>query len=463
MLITREDIQRIGDEDTLLHFLEEKLNLSIPEGLPLEDITTKFGKHALGLSGVVANQVLDCQELSVSSGKSSGIILIRFNSESGYTEALRVVAEGLDRLGRNPMDLRFICMNEYFRPFAFSNFEGSESQDWQTAVLNIRVWTQENTHIHTSSEHELPVNFFCEEFSIESGNNTKDKIEINEFDVIESTSSASLLTKLEGNGTPLSTHEEILIGITPGYTRAFVINEYTYKQILDEDSESIRLIKRLPEPNQKWRCDSAYLICIPSSKIIQWPWSEAKNELEAEHIFAANYSAVSTHLKRYKIRLENRSPVHQGEFYWELAPRNLFSMTENPKIMYKTLSPSMQATYDDLKGLPLSTSFLIPTTDLSLLAVLNSKLFNWYAHKKFRSPDPKIKALAFTKQNMVKAPIALRTEEQKAELLGLVQQILDTPDSPKIPDIEREIDQLIYKLYELTDAEIALIEEESNK
>ena len=26
--ITREDIQCIGDEDTLLHFLEEKLNLT---------------------------------------------------------------------------------------------------------------------------------------------------------------------------------------------------------------------------------------------------------------------------------------------------------------------------------------------------------------------------------------------------------------------------------------------------
>ena len=86
MLITRDDIQRIGDKDTLLHFLEERLNLPIPEGFPLEDITIKFAKFALGLSGVVANQVLDCQELSISLGESSGIILIRFGSESGYAE-----------------------------------------------------------------------------------------------------------------------------------------------------------------------------------------------------------------------------------------------------------------------------------------------------------------------------------------------------------------------------------------
>ena len=149
MLITRDDIQCIDSEDTLLHFLEEKLNLPIPEGLTLEDITIKFTKFTLGLSGIVANQVLDCQELGVAPGESSGIILMRFNSASGYAEALRVVAAGLDKLGRNPVELRFICMNEYFQPFAFANFNDSESQDWQTAVLKYSCLdTREYTYSH---------------------------------------------------------------------------------------------------------------------------------------------------------------------------------------------------------------------------------------------------------------------------------------------------------------------------
>ena len=38
MLITRDDIQRIGDEDTLIHFLEEKLKLPIPEKASLAQI-----------------------------------------------------------------------------------------------------------------------------------------------------------------------------------------------------------------------------------------------------------------------------------------------------------------------------------------------------------------------------------------------------------------------------------------
>ena len=63
---------------------------------------------------------------------------------------------------------------------------------------------------------------------------------------------------------------------------------------------------------------------------------------------------------------------------------------------------------------------------------------------------------------MNKVPIAERTAAQKAEFSDLVQQILDDPDNFKVPDIEREIDEMVYKLYNLTRAEIALIEAESN-
>jgi hypothetical protein len=39
-----------------------------------------------------------------------------------------------------------------------------------------------------------------------------------------------------------------------------------------------------------------------------------------------------------------------------------------------------------------------------------------------------------------------------------VQQILAAPDSPEVPRLEAEIDQLVYALYGLTDEEIALVE-----
>lgn len=484
MLITQDDLQRIGDEDTLLHFLEEKLNLPIPEGLTLEDITIKFAKFALGLSGAVANQVLDCQELSVSPGESSGIILIRFNSESDYTEALRAVVEGLDRLGRNPVDLRFICMNEYFRPFAFAYFNDSESEDWQTAVLNIRAWTQENTHIHTSSEHELPTGFLGSELSedfneeavsdVEKDDPLSDKPEDIEeastsegYDVTqqrhrsEPTSPETLLAKLRKTGRSLSRYGNIHSGIVLGHTRAFAIDKFTRDRLVNEDPKSLEVIKPFLKP-RKWESELGHLICISSSRNQRWPWSGIKDESEAEQIFRETYPAISEHMKVYKDRLENRECFKTGSapFYWELPAYSFYADLKRPKIFYPPVTSSMQAAYDDSEKLLLAAAFFT-MTDLSLLAILNSKLFAWYTREEFW--EEKFNRLKLAKKNMNKTPIAPRNEDQKAVLSELVQRILNKSGSSEVADIERQIDELVYKLYDLTPAEIALIEEETKK
>ena len=48
---------------------------------------------------------------------------------------------------------------------------------------------------------------------------------------------------------------------------------------------------------------------------------------------------------------------------------------------------------------------------------------------------------------MGKVPIADRTTAQKAELIDLVERILADPQSDGVRDIEREIDVLVYRLF----------------
>jgi len=55
-------------------------------------------------------------------------------------------------------------------------------------------------------------------------------------------------------------------------------------------------------------------------------------------------------------------------------------------------------------------------------------------------------------------PIPPATDVQKAPIIERVQKILAAPDGPDVPQLEAEIDRLIYALYNLTDAEIALVE-----
>ena len=480
MLITRDDIQRIGDEDTLLHFLEEKLSLTVPEGALLSDITSKFSNFALGLTGTTTNRVLDCQEFSVSLGKPSGIFLIRFNSEQGYSEALRAIAGSLNQWGRNPTDLRFICADENFQPFAFAYFNGSASEDWQTASLTILTWTQENTNIHTSYGHKLPTGFFEGERSVGLDDFPEGKME-DDFDkentisgepetsssenqgkippevIVKQTSPEELFTKLQNTGAPLSQYENIYSGILTGYNKAFVIDESKRQQLIDDNTVSNELIKPLLVLGQKWKTGLTYLIWIPSSQNRHWPWSDAENEWEARWIFEKVYPAISAHLKLYENQLKRRS--HQGEFYWELTPNNLYSMSKHSKIVYPRTGSSMRAAYDASEALPLFPGLFIPTEDLSLLAILNSTLFDWYV-KIYRNSKPDDRNRSDFKNAFMKnVPIAARTEEQKVNLSQLVQQILAAPDSAAVPDFEKKIDVLVYKLYELTDAEIELINE----
>jgi hypothetical protein len=55
-------------------------------------------------------------------------------------------------------------------------------------------------------------------------------------------------------------------------------------------------------------------------------------------------------------------------------------------------------------------------------------------------------------------PIPEVTAAQKAPIIERVRKIIAAPDSPDVPKLEAEIDQMVYKLYGLTEDEIALVE-----
>ena len=121
----------------------------------------------------------------------------------------------------------------------------------------------------------------------------------------------------------------------------------------------------------------------------------------------------------------------------------------------------MRACYDTTDAYCLQTTYIIPTEDLSLLAILNGRLVDWYARHKFQNlNDPWTGGgLRFIAQYMRNLPIAERNREQKAELSALVERIIEDPESNQVRDIEKEIDDMVYQLYGLTDAEIELIKQ----
>ncbi len=491
--ITIDDIEDVIDEDTFMEFLMDVLHLPIPEDLPLEDITSIFSNEALGLSGFNDQQVLDCQELSISPGEPSGIILIRFKSETGYIGALQAIAKGLDQQGNNPTDLRFICTDEFFQPFAFAYFKDLVKEDRHAAELNILSWTQDNTRINISSEHEIPADLFIDQSTEERESTAGDNLpvdgidDLGEKDAIPDTladekevgsleaeskidlknnvtriSSGDLLGKLQKTCTPLGdTDWKIHKGVITGCNKAYVIEESKRQELIDKDPKSAEIIKLAIGKHQEtlWKPILKYIIWMPSSKNKPWEWADAKNESEARKIFAQTYPAISNHLKGFEKDLKGRHESCKGKYSWELTHREHKPEFLGPKITFYD-KPPVVAYYDESDAIVVSPFVhCIPTTDFSMLAILNSKLAEWYVQNRYEKKG----GGRLNKNKLQDFPVPDITTKQKTELTNIVEQILENPDNPNVPSLEEELNRLIYDLYELTSAEIKLIEEETNQ
>ena len=265
----------------------------------------------------------------------------------------------------------------------------------------------------------------------------------------------NLLDKLKKTGTPLGEYvdEGFYRGAVTGYDDAFIISESVRQQLIAEDSRSDELIKPVLRGRnlKKWRTASTgyYLIFT-------------RRGIDIEQ-----YPAIKQYLSQYRMELEPKKSPEQksgrkkGKYKWyEIQDTTAYyAEFEKPKIIYPETAKSLYGCYDTTKTFGLKTTYFISTRDLSLLAILNSKLFDWYARYKFQSlNDPWAGGrLQFKKASMEAVPIADQTAAQRTELAGLVEQILADPQSDGVRDLEREIDELVYQLYRLTDAEKALI------
>ncbi len=273
----------------------------------------------------------------------------------------------------------------------------------------------------------------------------------------------SLLNKVQDNGTQLNAviQGQFYFGIKTGYNDAFIINDDMREQLVTADPNSSQLIKPLLRGRnlRKWKAGTSneYLIVIESSTNREWQWTNARNDTEAERIFAETYPAIHNHLSSCRERLIVRDD--QGVYFWELRSCSYYTEFEKPKIVYRRIAKTLDALVDKTGTICLDTTYFIPTNDYTLLAILNSKLFLWYARYCFGNlGDPwSGGGLLFFTQYMEKVPIANRTTEQQAELSALVEQILADPHSDRVPEIEREIDEYVYHLYGLTDQEVQLI------
>lgn len=180
------------------------------------------------------------------------------------------------------------------------------------------------------------------------------------------------------------------------------------------------------------------------------------------------------HLTRFRPALSKRAGS-QKWFELQQPAAAVRKRAAAPKIVYPIIAPECRFTIDTEGRLINDKLFMLDSADLALLAVLNSRLANFY----FSSVCAALEGgsgryLEFRAQYVDKFPIpksfeAFPAKEELGRLAGATlatHQQLSTVGSPdgktrakrQIEAVDRQIDRLVYELYGLTEAEVAIIE-----
>lgn len=273
----------------------------------------------------------------------------------------------------------------------------------------------------------------------------------------------NLMRKLRTH-TPLEEfiNGKFYYGIKTGYNTAFVIDEETRRRLIEADPRSADIIKPWLRGRdiKRWRVDwsNLYFIAIQNSGDADAnnPWAKAKTEAEARTIFRESYPAIHDHLTQYEEALIKRHD--QGRYWWELRACTYYSEFLNSKIVYQEIATYQSFAFVKKPYFMNNKCFLIPTESLSLLALLNSKTV-WYF---LRNTVSQLRGGAYAMQTpyVSQIPIPVINDDQQAEMETLVQHLLDSKgQGPQAAAYEQALNQIVYRLYDLTPAEIALIEQ----
>src|SRR5690554_661137 len=254
-------------------------------------------------------------------------------------------------------------------------------------------------------------------------------------------SQINLTNKLKNKGVTLSEFvgDTIYRGIVTGCNKAFIIDEKKKNELIQKDMNAAQIIKPL--------------LAGKDIKRYEKPTSKKYIILSKRGISIENYPSVLSHLSEFKSTLEKKAGNGQW-FELQASPADT-SKFEKPKIIYPDISKKLNFTMDYNGHFSVNTVYNIGVESLGLLGYLNSKVFLFY----FQSVSNSIRGgyLRFFSDYVKECPVPIELDK----LDHVVKKIIDLKSqnpSANTTELETQIDQLVYQLYDLTDEEIAIIE-----
>jgi adenine-specific DNA-methyltransferase len=290
-----------------------------------------------------------------------------------------------------------------------------------------------------------------------------------------------LKEKIERIGKPLREWDvNIYYGIKTGLNEAFIIDTATRQRILDacKDAAERQRTEAIIKPILRGRDIKRYTYEWKGLWVIFIPWHFPLHEdttiqgasEKAEKEFRRLYPSVYGHLQQYKYQLMTRNKDETGIRYeWYALQRcaaTYYAEFEKEKVVYSEIVREPQFHYDTEKFFVEATAFLMTGSQTKYLcALLNSSpvaffFKRYYAGGGLGEEGYRYKK-AFLENLPIPPPVTPENQSLVAQIEALVDQILarkrGNPNADT-RDLERAIDDIVYRLYDLTPDEIRLVE-----
>ena len=267
-----------------------------------------------------------------------------------------------------------------------------------------------------------------------------------------------LMAKLRAAGKPLGEYVngKIYYGIKTGLNEAFVIDAATKHRLIAEDPRSAEIIKPFLAGRDIKRYQTPtvdkYLILIEKGQT-----NRQRVGMAPDTWLETTYPAVYNWLMQFESKAKIRGD--KGDYWWELRACDYYEEFGRNKISFPDIGIRVQAMYDNDGIYCVNTAYFIPKDDKYLLALLNSNAVLYF----YTNLSTAIRGgyLRFFKQYVEQIPVPIASDAQRAKIETLVNQIIIAKATDPTADTaaaEAEIDRLVYALYGLTDAEIAIVE-----
>ena len=281
---------------------------------------------------------------------------------------------------------------------------------------------------------------------------------------LESSDGGALVDKLRANGTPLNQYEtcRLFRGIITGLNEAFVIDSTTRSSLIREDPKSADLIRPWIRGRdiKRWTHEFHELYII----IVRCGF----------HTELKNYPAIRRHLARFEEKLKARGQCRtsrggsdEGQHHWLELDNNplpdYLRLFSTPSVVYADIGKRLKAFFST-EGIHFgNTAYFVPETAPWMAAVLLSTALDfYYRHNMQPLGDPWTTGrMRFFSRSMNLVPIPRTNAADKGKLTKLAERAAKAAtagDTGAVTVIERDIDEIVYRLFDLTAAEIAQIE-----